>query len=515
MKKQTLIFLLLIVSVYLSAQSYSYLDKDILIKVNYKTQEAKNEMISYRALYINKLVEANIVKGEYEKKATYQKRVKDAKLEYEREYPIERIEKLWVDNLILPDSIDYDSENDTYKLFFKNISPIIFREKSYAEYNKLDTENRVNKILFKELEVDFLNSKQFLIKAAKFHFPINSRAVIYDYNITNQLKYDKSYISTEVAHFLNSWSINFEVKVLYIDESSVSIDIPSHYFISTSNTSYLSSYLEKFATFIDEFQQNNALTKSKYETLSQYKNRIQINEKYMYDIVYDIFKNRHLGFDFMNYNKQEYDAENEVFKLYYENFNPIYIPCPIKKAPRFGRSLKDKKLRVEDVKFVFLNEYTLVLQSVRFENYVGEIFSCVYDIDNNVSFEGELISRIPKYSIIPKYHELIREEEEATLTVAQQMPVFPGGEQAMYEFLGRHLEYPQEAKKKKIQGRVWVAFVVNKDGSLSNIKVLRGIGGGCNAAAIKAIRAMPKWKPGMQLGKPVKVQYQIPIKFTL
>lgn len=100
-------------------------------------------------------------------------------------------------------------------------------------------------------------------------------------------------------------------------------------------------------------------------------------------------------------------------------------------------------------------------------------------------------------------------------TVVEQMPQFPGGETAMYNYLSQNLIYPQVAKESGIQGRVYVTFVVETNGSLSDIRILRGIGGGCDEAALKAIRSMPRWVPGKQRGIPVRVQYNLPIKFSL
>ena len=99
--------------------------------------------------------------------------------------------------------------------------------------------------------------------------------------------------------------------------------------------------------------------------------------------------------------------------------------------------------------------------------------------------------------------------------IVEEMPQFPGGEAAMMKFVANNVKYPQEARDKEIDGRVFIGFVVEKDGSVSNVKVLRGIGGGCDEEAVRVIKGMPKWKPGMQKGKPVRVSYQIPIYFKL
>ena len=97
----------------------------------------------------------------------------------------------------------------------------------------------------------------------------------------------------------------------------------------------------------------------------------------------------------------------------------------------------------------------------------------------------------------------------------EQMPQFPGGEAALIDFVGKNIQYPQEAKEKNISGRVFVGFVIEKDGSVSNVEVVRGIGGGCDEEAVRVIKGMPKWEPGKQKGKPVRVNYMMPINFKL
>jgi protein TonB len=100
-------------------------------------------------------------------------------------------------------------------------------------------------------------------------------------------------------------------------------------------------------------------------------------------------------------------------------------------------------------------------------------------------------------------------------TVVEEQPGYPGGEEARIGFLQQNIKYPEEAKELGIQGRVFVTFVVEVDGSISDVRVLRGIGGGCDEEAIRVVKAMPKWVPGKQRGVPVRVQFNLPIKFTL
>ncbi len=105
--------------------------------------------------------------------------------------------------------------------------------------------------------------------------------------------------------------------------------------------------------------------------------------------------------------------------------------------------------------------------------------------------------------------------EDEVFTLVETMPQFPGGFEAMMEFVARNIQYPEEARRKGIQGRVFSNFVIEADGSVSNISVLRGIGGGCDEEAIRVIESMPKWTPGVQRGKPVRVAFNLPIRFAL
>ena len=95
------------------------------------------------------------------------------------------------------------------------------------------------------------------------------------------------------------------------------------------------------------------------------------------------------------------------------------------------------------------------------------------------------------------------------------MPEFPGGDQAMMDFVAKNVVYPQEARDKEISGRVMVSFIVEKDGSITDAKVVKGIGGGCDEEAVRVVNAMPKWKPGKQKGKPVRVSFMMPFTFKL
>ena len=108
------------------------------------------------------------------------------------------------------------------------------------------------------------------------------------------------------------------------------------------------------------------------------------------------------------------------------------------------------------------------------------------------------------------------EEEEVVFVVVESMPEFPGGQQALFKYLSENVKYPVIAQENGIQGRVICQFVVNKDGSIVDVEVVRSGGDpSLDKEAIRVIKSMPKWKPGKQRGKAVRVKYTVPVSFKL
>ena len=108
------------------------------------------------------------------------------------------------------------------------------------------------------------------------------------------------------------------------------------------------------------------------------------------------------------------------------------------------------------------------------------------------------------------------EEEEVVFVVVESMPEFPGGQQALFKYLSENVKYPVIAQENGIQGRVICQFVVNKDGSIVDVEVVRSGGDpSLDKEAVRVIKTMPKWKPGKQRGKPVRVKYTVPVNFKL
>ena len=147
----------------------------------------------------------------------------------------------------------------------------------------------------------------------------------------------------------------------------------------------------------------------------------------------------------------------------------------------------------------------VVLNIVEDNIKVNTAFDFSQDYDENLEIE--------EYVPI----ELVEEEAEEAPVVrfAEKMPEFPGGTEAMYSFLQKELTYPEVARNNGIQGTVLLEFVVERDGSVSNVKPVVSLFPECDAEAIRVVKKMPKWKPGEQLGKPVRCYFNIPIRFTL
>lgn len=144
-------------------------------------------------------------------------------------------------------------------------------------------------------------------------------------------------------------------------------------------------------------------------------------------------------------------------------------------------------------------------------------------VDNDVQIEDELEiedSEADDNTVIDVAPVLnVETEEEAEETqvffIVEDMPEFPGGELALRKFLANAIKYPVIAQENGIQGKVYVTFVVSKDGSIQNAVIARGVDPALDKEALRVVNAQPRWKPGKQRGKPVNVSYTVPINFVL
>ena len=132
-----------------------------------------------------------------------------------------------------------------------------------------------------------------------------------------------------------------------------------------------------------------------------------------------------------------------------------------------------------------------------------------------INAEANPMDTVEAYIPAPVVKEEENAQEEEIFRVVESMPVFPGGEEAVYEYLSENTKYPQMAQSAGITGTGYVSFVVEKDGSITDVQLLRSIGGGCDEEAIRVVKNMPSWTPGKQRNIPVRVMFSLGIKFTL
>ncbi len=132
---------------------------------------------------------------------------------------------------------------------------------------------------------------------------------------------------------------------------------------------------------------------------------------------------------------------------------------------------------------------------------------------------AEEVIAAPEATAAPSKAEVVVEapapKEDEVFTVVEQNPEFIGGQAAMYAWLGKNIKYPAAASRANISGKVFVSFTVNTDGSITDAQVLKGLGFGTDEEAIRVVKSMPRWKPGKQSGRPVRVKYNLPISFQL
>ncbi len=110
---------------------------------------------------------------------------------------------------------------------------------------------------------------------------------------------------------------------------------------------------------------------------------------------------------------------------------------------------------------------------------------------------------------------IVSQSKQNVYDAVEQMPEFPGGMPAMMEFLQTNIKYPKDAIKQNVGGRVMVMFVVEPDGSLSNVRVARKVFPSLDAEAVRVVKAMPKWKPGKEKGRAVRVNFTMPVVFSI
>lgn len=119
------------------------------------------------------------------------------------------------------------------------------------------------------------------------------------------------------------------------------------------------------------------------------------------------------------------------------------------------------------------------------------------------------------FSLNVNAQEKKSENSDVVFTVVENEAEFPGGVEAMNSFMAENIKYPTLAKQKNIEGKVIISFIVEKNGTLSDIRTIKDIGEGCGDEGVRIVKLMPKWKPAKQKGQPVRQQFLLPISFVL
>ena len=166
----------------------------------------------------------------------------------------------------------------------------------------------------------------------------------------------------------------------------------------------------------------------------------------------------------------------------------------------------------------------LVVDTITNTRMVGAEFPDDSKSEKKPSFPGgEDVSGyedINKISVIDEFDEFdefveVQHEQIFNIVMVEQKPTFPGGYASLYKWLNTQINYPTDASEAGIQGKVIVSFVIEKDGSITNVQVVRKKHPALDAEALRVIKKMPRWKPGYVCGKPVRVLYPLPITFKL
>ena len=131
----------------------------------------------------------------------------------------------------------------------------------------------------------------------------------------------------------------------------------------------------------------------------------------------------------------------------------------------------------------------------------------------NVSLKVALMMLVLLFSFMTSTAQT--KKNDMVFDVVEVMPQYPGGQIAMLQYLMKNIKYPEQAMKEGIQGRVTVRFIVEKDGSISDVKPILSVHPLLNKEAVRVVESMPKWTPGKQNGKPVRVRFNVPVMFKL
>lgn len=206
---------------------------------------------------------------------------------------------------------------------------------------------------------------------------------------------------------------------------------------------------------------------------------------------------------------QETSRESSIFSyqdLMLRHATGIPVKALVHQFTNVSLKRRFKMLLIKRTSKTHLLKYVLLFPLI---GMMGWIVSCDHTEESAEETKAQTSSE--------KTIEQIQDENPEIHIVLdpENQPRFTGGEQARIKYLSENITYPEEAQKNGIQGTVFIQFIINKDGSIGNAKVLKGIGHGCDAEALRVVKNMPNWKPGMHEGEPIAVELNMPISFRL
>ena len=170
---------------------------------------------------------------------------------------------------------------------------------------------------------------------------------------------------------------------------------------------------------------------------------------------------------------------------------------------------------VEEISAVKVNDLTAIVETKVAESS-GQLLPVQSVPKDSVNRKSKVaVQQMDELVVVGYASKDSVKDREPVFNVVEQMPSFPGGMEALMQYLAKNMRYPVEAQKSKVQGRVVVGFIVSKDGDIKKAHILRGVDPELDAEAIRVIESMPRWMPGMQRGKAVAVSYTLPVMFRL
>lgn len=220
-------------------------------------------------------------------------------------------------------------------------------------------------------------------------------------------------------------------------------------------------------------------------------------------------------------------SSNKYFSFFKHDWEVVDVYLSESKfyAIEFYHSFKSKELALKNYESILLKLSSVykmneipITDTERKENifrihfiYLEDLTQIYLSCTKDESDSGEM-----KYYVSLSYENTnyVSKDSETIVTVVEEPAMFPGGVEALIAFLSKNVTYPQEARETGTQGIVYVTFVVEKDGSISDIKILQDIGAGCGEEAVRVVKAMPKWIPAKHKGEKVRMQFNLPIKFS-